>query len=157
MNMTQLNQLAAVDGWVNFEDFTIKEIKEQKTRTQANRLMVKVKASDGSNAMGMWLYADKRFAPGQQIKGRGMLREYQGVRYVDYAKAEIIGQANIPFQRENQTNNGEREMRIVRGNALNAAMSAAEIPLDMVKDYLLAGVEFILTGKWKLLPQYSAE
>ena len=33
---------------------------------------------------------------------------------------------------QSQTSNGEREMRIVRGNSLNAIMSAAEIPLDMV-------------------------
>ena len=45
---------------------------------------------------------------------------------------------------------GIKEMRIVRGNSLNATYSAIQIPLDMVEDYLLAGVGFILIGKWNL-------
>lgn len=51
--------------------------------------------------------------------------------------------------------NGEPNMYIIRGNALNAIFSAADIPLDMVKDYLLAAVQFILSGEWKLTPSTS--
>lgn len=51
-----------------------------------------------------------------------------------------------------ESTNDQREMRIVRRNALNAVMSATDIPLDMVKNYLLTSVQFILTGDWKLNP-----
>ena len=47
------------------------------------------------------------------------------------------------------TPDGEKEMRIVRGNALNAVMSATEIPADMVKNYLTSSVQWILTGRWE--------
>jgi len=47
-----------------------------------------------------------------------------------------------------------KDMRTVRGNALNAVLSATDIPLDMVKEYLLASVGWIMTGDWtvKLYP-----
>lgn len=48
-----------------------------------------------------------------------------------------------------QQANGQKEMRIVRGNALNAICSATEIPLDMVEQFLNRGVQFILTGNWR--------
>jgi len=54
-----------------------------------------------------------------------------------------------------QSTNGQKEMRIVRGNALNAVMSATEISSDMIGEYLLTAVQFILTGEWKLEPKYN--
>ena len=51
--------------------------------------------------------------------------------------------------------NDQREMRIVRGNALNAVLSAADIPLDQIGNYLLTSVQFILGGEWKLEPSYQ--
>jgi len=48
--------------------------------------------------------------------------------------------------------NDPSTMRIVRGNALNAVMSAIEIPADAVEQYLLAGVQWILAGKWVVTP-----
>lgn len=47
-----------------------------------------------------------------------------------------------------QTNNGEKEMRIVRGNALNAIMSAAAVAGEDIPMFLNLGVQFILTGTW---------
>ena len=52
-----------------------------------------------------------------------------------------------------QQQNGQKEMRIVRGNALNAVMSATTVPSDMISDYLLTSVQFILTGNWILKPK----
>jgi len=49
-----------------------------------------------------------------------------------------------------QSPNGGTEMRIVRGNALNAVMSATQVSSDMIKEYLLTSVQFILTGEWTL-------
>ncbi len=46
-----------------------------------------------------------------------------------------------------------QSMRIVRGNALNAVMSATTVPSDMIKDYLLASVTWIMSGEWHLEPR----
>lgn len=44
----------------------------------------------------------------------------------------------------------DKEARIIRGNSLNAIMSATDVPLDMVGDYLVAGEEWIKTGVWSV-------
>ena len=51
-----------------------------------------------------------------------------------------------------ESTNDQRDMRIVRGNALNAVMSATRIGSDEIGEFLLTGVQFILTGVWKLSP-----
>ncbi len=47
----------------------------------------------------------------------------------------------------------EKEERIMRGNALNAIMSAANIMPDEIENYLMAGVNFIKSGVWGLSQQ----
>ncbi|KKK92302.1 hypothetical protein LCGC14_2704300 [marine sediment metagenome] len=49
--------------------------------------------------------------------------------------------------------NPEKEERIMRGNALNAVMSAANIMPDEIENYLMAGVNFIKSGVWGLSQQ----
>jgi len=49
--------------------------------------------------------------------------------------------------------NGEKEMRIMRGNALNAAMSAMQIEKGEEGMYLEAGLQWIMTGIWQLVPE----
>lgn len=47
----------------------------------------------------------------------------------------------------------DRDAKIVRGNALNAVMSASDvIPLDQIGKFLDAGVGFIKTGVWNVPP-----
>ncbi len=89
---------------------------------------------------------------------------YQGQPYTGYsgfwnATAQVApsqyGQQDPPVgaQRSNDpppVSNSQREMREVRATALTAVLSAADIPLDMVGEYLLTGVQFILTGNWNL-------
>ena len=70
-----------------------------------------------------------------------------GVRFKKFNPQYQQGQ-----QSQSSESGGQKEQRIMRGNSLNAMMSAAEIPLDMVGEYLYAGVQFILTGKWDLKP-----
>lgn len=43
-----------------------------------------------------------------------------------------------------------REMHIMRLAVLKAVLSATDIPLDMVNDYLLASMQFAFTGKWSV-------
>ncbi len=54
-----------------------------------------------------------------------------------------------------KTTPDDQSMRIVRSNALNAVLSATEIPSDMIEDYLLSGIRFILGGGWRLEPRTS--
>ena len=53
--------------------------------------------------------------------------------------------------------NGSKEMRIVRGNALNAVLSAVRINANDVDSHLVAGVTWILTGKWDLFASTPSE
>ena len=47
----------------------------------------------------------------------------------------------------------EKEERIIRGNALNAIMSATGITPMEIENYLIAGVNFIKSGVWGLSQQ----
>ncbi|GAG55241.1 unnamed protein product [marine sediment metagenome] len=70
-----------------------------------------------------------------------------------YSQPNQPPQAGQPPQNRPEPQNGQKEMRIVRGNALNAVMSAVDVPSDMIGEYLLTGVQFILTGEWTLQPK----
>jgi hypothetical protein len=86
---------------------------------------------------------------------------YQGKPYTGYSgfwnqNAQVQPQApqqpQQPAQGTTQGPNGEKDMRIVRGNALNAIMSAAAVGPHEIREYLLTGVQFILTGEWDFAP-----
>jgi hypothetical protein len=95
-----------------------------------------------------------------QFNLRTFQGDYKGQPYTGYSgfwdsKAQITSQsAQQAPQQAAQRPNGDqgKEMRIVRGNALNAVLSAADVPLDMIGDYLNAGVEWIMSGKWQISP-----
>lgn len=79
-----------------------------------------------------------------------------GVRFKKFNPQ--YGQQQAPQNQQAPPNsNGEKEERIMRGNSLNAIMSATDVPLDMVGDYLLAGVRFIKTGKWSITAAYAQQ
>lgn len=68
------------------------------------------------------------------------------------------GQGQPQEQRRTaQQNNEQRDMRIVRGNAVNAVFSATEVPLDKVESYLNRAVQYILTGNFRLATDSSNE
>ena len=146
MNISEINNAAIVDSWIDFESLTITEVKEQKNRTKANKLMVKVRTTDhqSSDTLGMWLYADKQFAPQQTIRGRGMVKEYQNIRYLDYVKAEVINGQQAPPQPP-QTTNSKKE---VDWDAKECRSHRA-MCMAYAKDLVVAGkIEASKMDKW---------
>ncbi len=85
MTISEIKQLQAVDDWIDFSG-QITKVGELKPRTKANKNMQKLKIADQTGDIGAWVYATQQFLPGQTISANGMLKEYQGVRYIDYAK-----------------------------------------------------------------------
>lgn len=55
---------------------------------------------------------------------------------------------SIPQNRPPQPN--PNDMVIIREVAIKTVLGNVEIPLDMIRDFLLASVQFILTGDWQL-------
>jgi hypothetical protein len=53
---------------------------------------------------------------------------------------------------QSQNSDPARDLSIKRGNALNAVMSATQIPSDKVGEYLVASMGWLNNGVWKLLP-----
>lgn len=94
MTIAELKQLQAVDGWIDFSG-QITKVGELKARTKANKNMQKLKIRDETDEIGVWVYATQQFLPGQTISANGMLKEYQNVRYIDYAKLKD-GQQTSP-------------------------------------------------------------
>ena len=96
MTISELKQLSATDGWVDFSGQIIKvgEIKQrtksEMSKTPGERYNVqKLSIADKTDNISVWAYATIQFLPNQNVKVRGMLKEYEGVRYIDYAKVEI--------------------------------------------------------------------
>lgn len=90
MQISEIKQLATVDGWVDFMA-EVTEVKETKSRTKKNKLMAKVRLKDETDEIGAWLYVDgQQFWPGQVVVANGMLKEYKDVRYLDYATVKSV-------------------------------------------------------------------
>jgi len=170
MNIAQIKQLQAVDGWIDCGAQII-EVKEIKRRTKSTlsktpgqpynvqKLLVK----DETDTIGLWAYANQRFMPGQIIKIHGMVKEYQNIRYLDYCdiKVELNAPQNSPQMPQNapQSTNyqqptpqqGKREpdwdaiaQGKVRCNVL-CAMLQGGITVDYTE--VLRHTNFIMTGK----------
>jgi len=112
--------------------------------------------------IGAWISADGKFnlKKGDRIKiTNGKLDSYikdDKTFFTINGKLGELKENPIDFGSPPQSaDNGQREMRIIRGNSLNATMSATQIPLDMVKDYLAAGVQWIMAGTWELNPLHK--
>lgn len=133
MNLLQIKQLQIVDGWVDFSAQII-EVKESKVRTQKNRLMTKVKLKDETDEISAWLYTDKQqFVPNQIITANGMLKEYQNIRYIDYATVKSAQPAPQNAQQGTPQATGQangkkevdwdaKELREKRGYAIRDAV-----------------------------------
>lgn len=134
MNIAEIKQLQAVDGWVDVAGQII-EIKELKQRTQKNRLMQKVKIKDEYDEIGAWIYADNQQCTlNQIIVANGMLKEYEGHRYIDYATVKNIQKTpqsshQTPQNRPQQSTKDQsygRNTSIERQCAFKAACSRAQ-------------------------------
>ena len=150
MTIGELKQLQAVDGWVDFAGQII-EVKEIKTRTLKNRMMTKVRIKDKTDEIGAWLYSDQQqFTLNQIVQGRGMLKEYQDVRYLDYATVKNSQEASQDAGQPPQQRNG-KDTSIERQASFKAACEFAG--RSGIKDgetlieVAIAGHYFIETGK----------
>jgi hypothetical protein len=92
MNLQQLMTTGIVDEWTPKIPCQITEIKETKNRTQANRQMTKCRIADVSmKDIGCWIYTDETAIQlNMSLIISGMLKEYQGKRYLDYCKIERV-------------------------------------------------------------------
>lgn len=157
MNISQIKQIGIVDSWIDFAG-QITEIKELKTRTQKNRLMQKVKIKDETDEIGAWIYADNNqgCTLNQLIVANGMLKSYEGHRYIDYATLKN-GQntpqsspqtpQNAPQSAKPQSNS--RNTSIERQCAFKAACSRAQgtdMKRSEIIDLARQGQYFIETG-----------
>jgi len=153
MKISELKQLQSTDGWVEFSGQIIKvgEIR-QRTKSDMSKTpgeiynVQKLSVADNTDNISVWAYATSQFLPNQNITIRGMLKEYEGVRYVDYAKVGIAQQAaNVPQQAQPPAQNAPqapqqsrqgvqkpkevsqdvweaKDLRMARMNALNRAV-----------------------------------
>lgn len=91
MNIAQIKQLQTTDGWIDCSG-QIKEIKEIKQRTKSNLSKTpgqkynvqKLVVQDDTDTISLWAYANQQFMSGQIVSIHGMVKEYQGKRYLDY-------------------------------------------------------------------------
>lgn len=156
MNIAQIKQLQAVDGWVDFAGQII-EIKETKQRTKKNRLMQKVKIKDESDEIGAWIYADvQQCTPNQMIVANGMLKSYEDHKYIDYATVKNSQNTpqgspqtpqNTPQSTKPQSNG--RNTSIERQCAFKAACRRAQgtdMEPSAIVDLARQGQYFIETG-----------
>lgn len=147
MNIQQIKQLPAVDGWVDFNGQITKvgelkqRIKSQMSKTPGKQYnVIKLQIADNSDQIGVWAYADQRFLPNEKVTVRGVLKEFSNIRYIDYANVKssqatgtsILPQAQEAIQQAAQRPNGKQEvsqdvwegkdLRMARMNALNRAV-----------------------------------
>ncbi len=92
-----------VDTWVNFSGHIVK-VGEVKTRTKSAQSKQagqqynsqEIFIQDMSGQIKVWAYADKQFLPAQEMNIEGLLKEYNGTQYVDYATAVLCGTQLTP-------------------------------------------------------------
>lgn len=155
MNIAQIKQLQAVDGWVDFTAQVI-EVKELKVRTKKNRMMQKVKLKDETDEIGAWLYADlQQVAPNQYITANGMLKEYKDIRYIDYATVKTAqpGPQNAQQGASQSTGqpNGKEEVdwdAIAEGKVRHGILCAyLQGGVEPNYDTVLKHTNFVMHGK----------
>ncbi len=92
-----------IDEWVEFSGRIIK-IGEMKNRVKSAQskqagqqyTSIALTIQDMSGQIKVWAYADKQFLPAQELNIEGMLKEYNNVKYIDYATAVLCGQQLPP-------------------------------------------------------------
>jgi hypothetical protein len=173
MNIAQIKQLQAVDGWVDFPA-QIKEIKEIRQRTKSNLSKTpgqpynvqKLFVQDETDTIGLWAYANQTFMVGQIVNIHGMVKEFQGNRYLDFCELKQNGQntaQNIPQAPQNapqptkagNDRNTSIERQCAWKGACNRARGSDMTPNDIV-ELARQGIYFIETGNNPNdLPEYD--
>jgi len=154
MNIAQIKQIGIIDSWVDLQG-QITEIKETKERTQKNRLMSKVRIKDTTGDIGAWIYVDVQpCSLNQNIVARGMLKEYNSNRYLDYVAVKESQQAfqNAPQTPQNapQSTNNKKDVdwdAIAKGKVrcqVLCAMLQGGISVDYPE--VLRHTDFIMLG-----------
>lgn len=95
MTISEIKQLSAVDGWVDCAGQITKvgEIK-QRTKSQMSKSpgqqynVQKLEIADQSDTIGIWAYANQQFLPSQYVSVHGMLKEFNNIRYIDFANVK---------------------------------------------------------------------
>lgn len=158
MNIAKIKQLQATDGWVEFTGTIIKvgsvksRTKSQQSKSPGQQYNVqKITIQDNSDNIGVWAYADKQYLPTQSVTAKGMLKEYEGKRYIDYAKVDYAkvqispqqpAPQNIPQQPQQAIQQPKvpevdwdaKDLRNARMNALNNATQLVCLMAEMSKN-----------------------
>lgn len=162
MNITQIKQLQAVDGWIDC-NAQIKEVKDIKQRTKSNLSKTpgqkynvqKLVIQDDTDIISLWAYANQQFLPGQIVSIHGMVKEYQNKRYLDYCdiKTDINTQQSSPSTPQNRpqsTNAPQTDNNVeIRRSVVCAYLASGSRPLAEDVEYW---IEYIKTGVDASLP-----
>jgi hypothetical protein len=152
MNIQNIKELETVEGWVEFVAI-IQECKEIKGRVKSNLSkspgeaynVQKLSVSDITGQIGIWAIINQtfQFLPGQQVKVNGMVKEYQGKRYLDFCRMTLMQEVqstpqNSPQMPQNPPqgtnayqdaqqaiNQPKDDYQVIRSYAVNAAILLA--------------------------------
>lgn len=168
MTISESKQLTTTDGWIDISGQIVKvgEIK-QRTKSQMSKSpgqqynVQKIEIADQTDKIGVWAYANQQFLPGQNVTVHGMLKEYNNVRYIDFADVkQANATVNIPQSAPPQSPQGSQpvagppkcdDMVRIRSDALAYAKD-----LVVADKIIQAGLQtaaneftaFIQTGQW---------
>lgn len=171
MNISEIKQLPNVDGWIDC-NAQIKEVKEIKQRTKSNLSKTpgqkynvqKLIIQDNTDIISLWAYATQQFVPDQNIEVHGMVKEYQGKRYLDYCdiktntntyqapqnSPQAPPQPAQPTNSPQPTPQQDDASKIVRDNVVCSFIQSGELKLDDlsidVATAINKWVKFILTN-----------
>lgn len=114
MTISEIKQLQTVDGWVDFQGQITKvgeiksRVKSELSKTPGQQYNVqKLQIQDRTDVIGVWAYADKQFLPSQYVVVRGMLKEFNQQRYIDFATVKLAQQQPCnPSQASQQSQQG---------------------------------------------------
>jgi hypothetical protein len=128
MLISQVKQLTAVDGWIDFNG-QIKECKDIKQRTKSQLSqnpgqpynVQKLIIQDGTDSISGWAYADKQFLPGMRVSVHGMLKEHMGTKYFDYADVKTQQSAQNNAQQAAQGTNSSPSVQNPQRNQDNSS------------------------------------
>lgn len=133
MQISQVKQLSAVDGWIDFNG-QIKECKEIRQRTKSNLSKTpgqqynvqKLIIIDNTGSISGWAYADKQFIPGMRVSVHGQLKEHMGTKYFDYADVKPLQNGQNNAQQAAQQDEYAINDKFVIENRQKAAMCASK-------------------------------
>ena len=136
-----------------------KQGRESVFHTQRILVVDGEKTDDKRNSIYCGFYADDgnwNHLKGETLTIQGQVNIWKDNMALQGCKVKSNAQPSDPQRTQQDASQSapppkdDKEARIIRCNSLNAIMSATDVPLDMVGDYLIAGVEWIKTGLWSV-------